>query len=86
MANRKISYKTQGTCSQVIELELDENDVLRDVVFIGGCNGNLQGIASLVKGMKANEILERLDGIRCGYKNTSCPDQLCRAIEMAMRQ
>ncbi len=86
MATRKITYKTQGTCSQSIELELDENDVVRDVVFIGGCNGNLQGIASLVKGMKASDIMDRLNGIRCGYKNTSCPDQLCRALEMATRQ
>ncbi|MBO4821618.1 MAG: TIGR03905 family TSCPD domain-containing protein [Prevotella sp.] len=85
MANRRITYTTQGTCSQLIEVELDENDVIRDVVFIGGCNGNLQGIRQLVVGMKAEDVKKRLDGIRCGYKSTSCPDQLCRAIEQAQK-
>ena len=85
MANRRITYTTRGTCSQLIEVELDENDVIRDVVFIGGCNGNLQGIRQLVVGMKAEDVKKRLDGIRCGYKSTSCPDQLCRAIEQAQK-
>ena len=85
MANRRITYTTRGTCSQLIEVELDENDVIRDVVFIGGCNGNLQGIRQLVVGMKAEDVKQRLDGIRCGYKSTSCPDQLCRAIEQAQK-
>ena len=80
MAKRHI-YKTQGTCSQFIEVEIDDDGTLTDVIFTGGCNGNLQGITSLVRGMKVEDILNRLDGIRCGYKNTSCPDQLCRAIE-----
>ena len=66
MANRRITYTTRGTCSQLIEVELDENDVIRDVVFIGGCNGNLQGIRQLVVGMKAEDVKQRLDGIRCG--------------------
>ena len=86
MANRRITYTTRGTCSQLIEVELDENDVIRDVVFIGGCNGNLQGIRQLVVGMKAEDVKQRLDGIRCGYKSTSCPDQLCRAIEQAQKK
>ena len=81
MAVKRISYKTTGTCSQVINLEVDENGILQDVSFVGGCNGNLQGICSLVRGMHVDEVKRRLDGIRCGYKNTSCPDQLCRAIE-----
>ena len=85
MANRRITYTTHGTCSQFIEVELDEDDVIRDVVFIGGCNGNLQGIRQLVAGMKAEDVKQRLDGIRCGYKSTSCPDQLCRAIEQAQK-
>ncbi|MBR6981120.1 MAG: TIGR03905 family TSCPD domain-containing protein [Prevotella sp.] len=85
MANRRITYTTHGTCSQFIEVELDEDDVIRDVVFIGGCNGNLQGIRQLVVGMKAEDVKQRLDGIRCGYKSTSCPDQLCRAIEQAQK-
>ena len=84
MGKRHI-YKTQGTCSQFIEVELDDDGILRDVVFVGGCNGNLQGISSLIRGMKADDIIQKLDGIRCGYKSTSCPDQLCRAIEEALK-
>lgn len=86
MENRRVAYKTTGTCSQLIEVELDADNVVRDVVFVGGCNGNLQGIRSLVVGMKAEDVIKRLDGIRCGYKNTSCPDQLCRALQQAMAQ
>ena len=78
---KRFNYKTQGTCSQFIEVEIDDDGILRDVVFIGGCNGNLQGISSLVRGMKADDIIKKLDGIRCGYKSTSCPDQLCRALD-----
>jgi uncharacterized protein (TIGR03905 family) len=70
---------TQGTCSKEIIVDV-EDGVLRDVEFYGGCNGNLQGICSLVRGMKVDEVLNRLEGIRCGYRNTSCPDQLCKAL------
>ncbi|MDO4396432.1 MAG: TIGR03905 family TSCPD domain-containing protein [Clostridia bacterium] len=76
-------YKTEGVCSVYIDLEMDGN-VVKEVEFHGGCNGNLQGISSLVKGMTYEEIKDRLDGIRCGFKQTSCPDQLVRAIEEAM--
>ena len=86
MEKRRVAYKTTGTCSQLIEVELDADNVVRDVVFVGGCNGNLQGIRSLVVGMKAEDVIKHLDGIRCGYKNTSCPDQLCRALQQAMAQ
>ena len=86
MANHRTVYTTHGTCSQFIEVELDDDDVIRDVVFIGGCNGNLQGIRQLVIGQKADDVKKRLDGIRCGFKNTSCPDQLCRALEQAQRE
>ncbi len=75
----KHTYKTQGTCSTTIELEV-EDDVLKEVAFWGGCNGNLQGISRLVKGMPVSDVLERLEGIRCGYRPTSCPDQLCKAL------
>ena len=75
-------YKTQGTCSSYIQLELD-GDVLKKVVFINGCNGNSQGIARLVAGMTVDEIKERLAGIRCEGKPTSCPDQLAKAVEEA---
>lgn len=76
-------YKTVGTCSSHIEVEMDGN-VLKDCKFFGGCHGNLQGIAALTKGMPYEEIKERLAGIRCGFKNTSCPDQLVKAMEEAM--
>lgn len=64
----------------------DENNVIQDVAFVGGCNGNLQGICRLVKGQKIDDVIERLNGIRCGAKPTSCPDQLCRALEQLKRQ
>jgi uncharacterized protein (TIGR03905 family) len=75
----KHTYTTQGTCSKEIIVDV-EDGVIRDVEFYGGCNGNLQGICSLVRGMKVDEVLGRLEGIRCGYRNTSCPDQLCKAL------
>ncbi len=79
----KIIYKTRGTCSQYIEVE-GENGKVTNVTFYGGCDGNLQGIAKLVKGMTYAEVTERLNGISCNGKPTSCPDQLCRAIEQLM--
>lgn len=78
-------YKTQGTCSQAIQLELD-GDVIKSVEFIGGCSGNTQGVASLVQGMKAEEAIARLEGIRCGFKPTSCPDQLAKALKLALAE
>ena len=73
-------YKTQGTCSSVIDIELKDG-VIESVQFTGGCNGNLQGISALVKGMTPQEAIGRLKGIRCGFKSTSCPDQLACALE-----
>lgn len=73
-------YKTQGTCSTAIEIELKDG-VIDFVKFTGGCNGNLQGICALVKGMAPGEAIHKLRGIRCGMKPTSCPDQLARALE-----
>ncbi len=81
MARRTVNYKTQGTCSQFIEVTVDDNDVIEEVTFYGGCNGNLKGICSLVRGMKVEDVKNKLDGIRCGAKSTSCPDQLCRALD-----
>lgn len=75
----KTVYQTEGTCSRQIELEV-EDDVVKSVHFLGGCHGNLQGIAKLVEGMKTEEVIRRLSGIRCGTKETSCPDQLCCAL------
>ncbi len=80
----KYQYRTQGTCSQMIEFEIEDGK-LRNVQFYGGCHGNLQGICKLVDGMPVNEVLDKLRGIRCGYKDTSCPDQLCQAIVAAMK-
>jgi uncharacterized protein (TIGR03905 family) len=82
---KKIVYKTVGTCSQVIEVS-GENGCVVDGRFYGGCNGNLQGISSLVRGMRYEDVLERLNGISCNGKPTSCPDQLCRAIEELMKE
>lgn len=77
----KYSYKTQGTCSSQINLDV-EDGVINSVEFFGGCNGNLQGIARLVQGMKCKEAIERLEGIKCGFKPTSCPDQLAQALKL----
>lgn len=74
-------YKTQGTCSQLIDVTVDEQDVIQEISFTGGCGGNLQAVCKLVKGQKADEVIKKLKGIRCGDKPTSCPDQLCRALE-----
>ena len=74
-----MQYKTSGTCSTMIDLEVD-GDIIKSVSFTGGCNGNLKGICSLVRGMKVDDAIERLQGIKCGFKNTSCPDQLAKAL------
>lgn len=76
----RYTYYTQGTCSSQIDFELDENGVIGDVQFTGGCHGNLQAIAILLRGMKASDAVAKLWGIRCGYKNTSCPDQMAQAL------
>lgn len=75
-----MKYKTKGTCSTSIDVELKDG-VIDSVKFTGGCNGNLQGISALVRGMKPEEAISRLKGIRCGFKPTSCPDQLAHALE-----
>ena len=76
-------YKTKGTCSTQIDIEVD-GDIIKSVRFTGGCNGNLQGVSRLVEGMKAEDAIAKLRGIKCGFKPTSCPDQLSYAIEQAM--
>lgn len=72
-------YKTKGTCSRSISFELD-GDTVKNVSFEGGCNGNLKGIAALVDGMKIEDVIAKVEGIRCGFKSTSCPDQLAKAL------
>ena len=81
---KQYTYYPQGTCSSRIDFIMDDEDVLRDVQFTDGCNGNLQGISALVRGMKVSDVIGKLQGIRCGYKNTSCPDQLATALREAM--
>lgn len=75
-----LTYKTQGTCSQLIDIEVGEDGRVERVRFAGGCQGNTQGVCSLVRGMQASEARKRLQGIQCGQKGTSCPDQLARAL------
>ena len=78
---KHIQYQTQGTCSKLIDVTADDNDVIQQVSFLGGCHGNLQGISKLVAGRKIDEVKGLLQGIRCGNKSTSCPDQLSLALE-----
>lgn len=78
----EFSYKTKGVCSRYIHFKI-EDGVLTDAWFEGGCSGNAQGICSLVKGMKIGDVIKRLKGIKCGFKDTSCPDQLAAALEEA---
>ena len=73
-------YRPQGVCSQEIVIDI-ENGIVKDLKVIGGCSGNLQGIANLVKGRTVDEVIERLNGIKCGFKPTSCPDQIAKALE-----
>lgn len=74
------TYKTSGVCSRSIEIEID-NDTVVSVKYNGGCSGNTKGVAALVAGMKVEDAIRRLKGIKCGFKSTSCPDQLARALE-----
>ena len=79
-----MTYKTTGTCSREINFDVEEINgvkVLRNVQFVGGCNGNLKGIGALVEGMPVDEVIRRLEGTTCGSKGTSCPDQLAHALE-----
>lgn len=78
----KYSYKTKGTCSSQITFDID-GDIITNVEFTGGCNGNLQGISKLVDGMTVDSIIEKCSGILCGFKSTSCPDQLANAVKEA---
>ncbi|MBR1802675.1 MAG: TIGR03905 family TSCPD domain-containing protein [Clostridia bacterium] len=74
-------YKTQGVCSTEMIFDIDDNYVVQDLKVIGGCNGNLKGISSLVKGMKVDDIISKLSGIKCGFRQTSCPDQIAKALK-----
>ena len=78
-----MEYKTKGVCSQLINVEV-ENNIVTSVKFVGGCNGNTQGVAALVEGMDVHEAIRRLEGIHCGPRPTSCPDQLSKALKQAI--
>lgn len=81
----KFTFYPQGVCSMMIEIEL-EGETIKDVIFTGGCNGNLNGISKLIQGMNARDVIEKLQGTRCGVNETSCPDQLSRALKQALDQ
>ncbi len=78
-----ITYTPRGVCSQAFRIEV-EDDVIRSVQVVGGCSGNLQGLSALLRGMRVEDAIQRLDGIRCGTKPTSCPDQLAQALKTAL--
>lgn len=82
---KNMEFRPTGVCSQLIRVEVEDN-VVKNVEFVGGCSGNTQGIARLVKGMDVNDVISRLEGIKCGSKKTSCPDQLSIALKQAIAQ
>ena len=81
----KFTYRPRGVCSQLMEIEI-EDGVLKSLSVMGGCDGNLKGIARLVEGMPVEEVIRRLEGVRCGRKPTSCPDQLAKALKLSLEQ
>ena len=80
----KIQRNNRGVCSRSVSFDIDDNHIVTGISFNGGCNGNLKGISALCEGLKAEEIIKRVKGIRCGFKSTSCPDQLAEALEEAL--
>lgn len=79
-------FRPRGVCSQQMRVELDDQHIIQRLEVLGGCSGNLQGISALVRGMKAEDAIQRLRGIRCGFKSTSCPDQLAQGLENILKQ
>ena len=77
-------FRPRGVCSQEMQVDVDDQGIIQELRVLGGCSGNLQGIASLVKGMPAREAIRRMRGIRCGFKESSCPDQLARGLQAAL--
>lgn len=82
---KHIEYRTKGTCSRMINIEI-EDGIIKDCSFVGGCAGNTQGVAALVKGMNVEEAISKIKGIKCGFKGTSCPDQLALALETSLEK
>ena len=79
------NYKPYGVCARGLSFEIEDN-IVKNIEFMGGCSGNTQGVAALAEGMDANKLIERLGGIRCGFKSTSCPDQLAKAVAKALEE
>lgn len=79
-------YQTSGTCSKLINISINDDGTIGDVSFVGGCNGNLKGISALIKGQKPEDVIDRVKGIKCGFKPTSCPDQLAKALEKILAE
>lgn len=79
-----INYLTRGVCARQIFIEISDDGIIESVKFVGGCNGNTQGVSALVRGMEVEEAIERLEGIDCGGRGTSCPDQLANALKQAL--
>ena len=82
---KHIEYKTKGTCARAVIVDV-EDGIITDCEFVGGCSGNTQGVASLVKGMKVEDAISKLKGIKCGMRSTSCPDQLSKALEKVVKE
>lgn len=78
---KELTYMTHGTCSRAINVAVNDDGTIESVSFVGGCSGNTQGVAALVRGMQIDEAISRMEGIRCGFKSTSCPDQLAQALK-----
>lgn len=83
---RTLEYKTQGTCSRQINISINDEDIIENVEFVGGCAGNTHGLSALLKGMKAEDVIGRLKGVLCGTKGTSCPDQLASALQEMLKK
>ena len=81
----KFTYQPRGVCSRLMEFEI-EDGILKDIIIRGGCNGNLKGISALVKGMRVDDVIAKLDGIDCSGRGTSCPDQLARGLKLALEK
>ena len=82
----RYSCNVRGVCSRMVHFDLNENNIVSNIEFVGGCNGNLQGIARLAEGKPAEELIDLLEGVRCGFKNTSCPDQFANALRRTLEE
>ena len=84
--SKSFEFPNVGTCSKLTKIVLNEDHTIESVEVVGGCNGNLKGICSIVRGMKAEQVIERFEGVKCGFRNTSCPDQIAKNLKKALEQ